>query len=515
MSNTDVQSLAWENPDSIWRGVMRADHMAWRDVQEMESVQRAQTETASYGPLAREAFLGLYADTPGLTDAPLDPLRVVHQLFSRAEELPEWQGLRDSVDDDPVAAAFGAAHFAFDLIHRLPEAVKEALEENAQAAAAHSRAEEQLQQLEALLEGMQRSPNRRALEEQLAELQQQVTGAKTKSQQSAEATEKALDAAGARTTRALAQALAGAEGELADLKQAARAFGAGWGTGSGAPSKAQIDALEQLAAFLRQSPMLRQILMELGWAKRVLAEQVRLSAQGRDSFTHYQVGELQPEDLAGEEWVGLLLNDTASPLSLDFQARAFDGDLIHRRYEGEAPAGRGPIVFLRDTSGSMCAPPVKNAVAAAVELALMQWAMQEQRRFIAIPFSGPGQFTVYDPGPAPDLSELLDHLVYGYWSGTEPYAPLSEAIRLIQSDPSLKQGDLLILTDGAFGPPPEEFREVQAAARNAPGLRVVAVVVGREAGLADFADRVVLIHDLIRDRDRDRLAQAIGALVQP
>ena len=42
MSITDIQSLAWENPESIWRGVMRADHMAWADVQAMEALQRAQ-----------------------------------------------------------------------------------------------------------------------------------------------------------------------------------------------------------------------------------------------------------------------------------------------------------------------------------------------------------------------------------------------------------------------------------------------------------------------------------------
>ncbi len=512
-SNHSHAHLLWDAWESVWQGGMRADQLAWQDVQDMEVIQRSIAKTASLGPLAREAFLGLYGQLNTLVDAPAETLRLTHRILGQTVSMPEWQGLVASSAEDAVAAAFGAAHFAFDLLERLPAAVKEPLEQAAQAAEAHTALEEQLAQLDALLDGMDAETIPGALQEQRESVRAQEDQARRESETAFQAALRSLDAAQARTTEAVSVSLLQSAQELSDLKAAARAFGVGWGAGNGIPSRQSVAALEEIAQRLRQSPQLRLLLQELGWAKRLVAAQVRQTQHGRDSFTHYQMGEFTPEDLAGEELVGLLSGDPTSPLAVDFLARALDGDLLHRRYEGEEGAGRGPIVFVRDTSGSMQSPPAKNAVAAALELALMQWALREKRRFISIPFSGPGQFSVYDPGPKPDLTGLLEHLSFGYWGGTEPYAPLLEAFQKIQSDPSLKQGDVLILTDGAFRPAPPDFLQVLQAVRDTPGLRLVAVVVGHEAGAADFADSVVLIRDLLSDRAA--LAEAVRTIVHP
>lgn len=60
-----------------------------------------------------------------------------------------------------------------------------------------------------------------------------------------------------------------------------------------------------------------------------------------------------------------------------------------------------------------------------------------------------------------------------------------EAIRLIKEDESLREGDILCLTDGRFGSPPDEFLETLKEAREDPGLRVVAVVINGRKGQAD------------------------------
>jgi hypothetical protein len=75
-----------------------------------------------------------------------------------------------------------------------------------------------------------------------------------------------------------------------------------------------------------------------------------------------------------------------------------------------------------------------------------------------------------------------------------------------------REGDILIITDGAFGAPPPEFVESLAEARDDPGLKLVAVVIRGHPGQAGFADKVVLVSDLYKDREV--LAEAPGCFVQ-
>ena len=298
--------------------------------------------------------------------------------------------------------------------------------------------------------------------------------------------------------------------ELTGLRRAAEAFGYRWGTGAGTgPARHEIEGLQALADLLERSPHLRKLLELLGWAKRTLAAERRKSRHGREKFTHYRTQELDLETIAPEELLGLVEADPASPLSLDFLRRALDGELLHRQYEGEDQAGRGPFVMLVDKSGSMRGWP--NATACALELALMKLALQQRRRFVSIPFSGQGQFEIYDPGARPDPLKLVEHLETFYGGGTQPYAPLEAALRLVEEDPSLKEGDLMIITDGAFGTPPAGFLEHLETAREEPGLRLVAVLIKGHIGQADFADKVVMVENLFEDRER--LAEAIGVLV--
>jgi uncharacterized protein with von Willebrand factor type A (vWA) domain len=153
----------------------------------------------------------------------------------------------------------------------------------------------------------------------------------------------------------------------------------------------------------------------------------------------------------------------------------------------------------------------RRATACALQLALMADARKEGRRFVSIPFSDIGEFDVYDPGPRPDPAALIQDLERTYGHGTEPYEPLKAAIRLIKDDPSLKAGDILCLTDGTFGAPAQDFLQLLEEARCEPGLKVVAVVINGRPGQADFADKVVMVNDIVRERDR--LAQAIAPLL--
>jgi uncharacterized protein with von Willebrand factor type A (vWA) domain len=199
-----------------------------------------------------------------------------------------------------------------------------------------------------------------------------------------------------------------------------------------------------------------------------------------------------------------------SPLHLDWVMRAMDNDVLHQKFESEDKMGKGACVHVKDTSGSMQWSS-RFDVATAIEYVLMQQMNKENRAFASIPFSGPGEFRIYSPGSNPDVGEMLAHLEFGYWHGTEPYAPIMKAIEIVKNDPSFKEGYILITTDGAFAPPPEDFLKALEEARVSPGVKVVAVVIDSDPGNAEFADKVICIDDILAQKDKfsEAIAEAL------
>ncbi len=513
-------------PESIWQDILNVDHAAWLETREMEVLQQAEARTREVAKnITREAWLGLYSPGNPIKPQAPDGLRVTHSIFGHAERMDEWKALRASTGADEVACAFGAAHFARELIDKLPPEVRRKMEEAQQAQDALDELRSEMQALQAFAaemgatqsrqsDGKPGDPtqglDRREVRGRAQQLQGQVQQAQAKAAATASEVTKAMDEASARIEQALAGSITEAAANLSGLKTAAQEFGFGWGLGASASATRQeIEGLQDLADYLARSSHLRQLLEVLGWAKRMVSAERRRSRRGREKFTHHRTQELDLETIAPEELMGLVDPDPESPMALDFLRRALDGELLHRQYEGEDEAGRGPFVILNDKSGSMRGWP--NATACALELALMKLAMQERRRFVSIPFSGAGQYEVYDPGPRPDPRELVEHLERFYSGGTEPYAPLTAAVQRIQEDPSLREGDILIITDGSFGPPPEGFLDLLDEARMEPGLKLVAVVIKGQPSQAGFADRAILLDDLFQERDR--LAEAIRPLL--
>lgn len=524
LDTLDAEVYLLDPPPTVWERVLLLDHATWFENKDLEVLQLAAEKAREFSrDIPREAWLGLYASANPLKDVSPPGMGIVHSLFRRAEDLPEWRRLRMTAGMDPLASAFGAAHFVVDLMDRLPPEVKEAMHAAQQARDRVHDLHDQLDAAQLLARAQsggspdstdadrgQPSLSPQQIEHLLRQLPEEIAEAEVQASAKEQAALVALDAAQARTRQCLAQAMDQSADNLNHLQKAAGEFGVGWGMGaSRGATREQIAALHQLADFLRKSPGLRMILDCLGWAKTLVTQERRKSTRGRQSFTHFKVQDLDLDTLAPDELMSLIAFDPSSPIYLDFLCRALDGALLHAQFEGEDYAGRGPIVFLRDESGPMGG--WRRATACALQLALMADARKEGRRFVSIPFSDIGEFDVYDPGPRPDPAALIRDLERRYGHGTEPYEPLKAAIRLIKDDPSLKAGDILCLTDGAFGAPAQDFLQLLEQARREPGLKVVAVVINGRPGQAGFADKVVMVNDIVRERDR--LAQAIAPLL--
>ncbi len=526
----DVDEYLVDPPETIWKDILLLDHASWLEISDLEVVCRAQEETLEYGQdIPREAWLGLYAPSNPLKAEPAGRLQVVHGLFHRAERMPEWRRLRESSGMDPVACAFGAAHFSTELLSRLPPEIKEKMKNAQENYEKLDRISSQIDQLQNMATAMEGLPNAarennqssdKAPESQSQPLEEisrrleKLNDAYSASLESANlAGQEAVDAienSKAQVEHALAESMNASTQNLSDIQWAAQEFGMGWGAGGGTiASREHIQGLQELSDYIRGSKYVRMILEMLGWAKAVISAEKRKSKRGKERFTHFEIGELEFDSLAPQELISLIAFPEGSEMYTDFLCRALDGDLLHSRYEGEDHAGRGPIVFLRDESGSMRG--WQRAIACAAQLGLMLEARKESRRFVSIPFSGQGQYQVYDPGDRPDPLELLRHLDMTYGCGTEPYAPLSEAIDIIQKDPSLKEGDILCITDGAFSSPPDDFVMLLEEARVEPGLKIVALIINGHAGQAGFADKVILVNDIFHEKEK--LAEAIAAIL--
>jgi hypothetical protein len=92
----------------------------------------------------------LYSPASQLSGQVPEGMAAPHSIFQRAERMGEWKALRSSIGCDEIAAAFGAAHFARELIAKLPPEVRQKMQEA-------QRARDALSDLQARREALARS----------------------------------------------------------------------------------------------------------------------------------------------------------------------------------------------------------------------------------------------------------------------------------------------------------------------------------------------------------------------
>ena len=309
---------------------------------------------------------------------------------------------------------------------------------------------------------VQRNAAQQAEEVQHKALQAQTQAAQTQARADAAraAFQAALNARSAQVTAALNHAAQSAREQAENATEMVHGFSLAAG---GDPIHVDPAIAQAALQVLAQNPNLKRLAELLGWARKMVRGEWRKSPHGKTEMVGYATHALQPEHMAGFEYAALLSGDDT--LHVDWLRRAVDGGIRHRRYAGQERQGRGPLVLVRDESGSMEGDP--HATAVALEWALLEICRRDRRDFYCIPFSGTGKFHVWQaPRPGqPDPQGLLDHLAHFYDGGTEPYLPLMKALELI-TDGDLR-ADVLMITDGSFGEPPADFLHQLAEVKQA------------------------------------------------
>lgn len=161
----------------------------------------------------------------------------------------------------------------------------------------------------------------------------------------------------------------------------------------------------------------------------------------------------------------------------------------------------GPIVVCVDTSASMAGGPER--VAKAIVVHAFRIAALERRRCHVYAFSGARQVAECELSADLDgLQRMADFVSASFHGGTDVVEPLERAIARIRSD-GWRQADLLIASDGEFGPTAATVADVDAARRDL-GLRVQGVLIGdREtAGMRSVVDDTFWVRDWRRYGER-------------
>lgn len=181
-------------------------------------------------------------------------------------------------------------------------------------------------------------------------------------------------------------------------------------------------------------------------------------------------------------------------LELDFMRRLTEAQVTQRRMHGIDDAGRGPVVFCLDESGSMNGHPDDWAKAVAISMA--EVAMKERRPFSLVHFDYHVS-RVDDVNKPIDVDQLVEMVSYFSGGGTAFDPPIHEALRKIKSERVLRSADIVLLTDG-WGSISEGL--VEEMKRSETRLHVVAIGVDEiNEDVAKIADSVAFIPSLNPD----------------
>ena len=174
--------------------------------------------------------------------------------------------------------------------------------------------------------------------------------------------------------RAAGRAVAAADAEVHECREAAQAFG----MGPGAPGSNDPKAIAELFRLVRGSSDLARICVLAGRFRRLAqSRQRRKVRHGLDDVVGVELSGELARTLPYE--LGKLV---VPELELDTLRRLAEGQLLSREHHATEPVAKGPILVCVDESGSMYGEPVHMAKALALALA---WIARPWWRTAAIP----------------------------------------------------------------------------------------------------------------------------------
>lgn len=451
------------------------------------------------GQPIRDGFWQLHNPEVALQNPSPVGLEGLTALMNRAMNVPQWESLRRSTKGDVVASGFAVPYYA-EFWKNLPEEVKEELQQAAQAAQEAQDAQNAADTAQSAYNSAMQGGNETAQANAEAQLQEAVTNATEAAARARQAGEQAAAAVEGRkhTIDNNAQQTANAaQKEAEGMKQYVRSFSLAAG---GDPEQRDVTMFRDAMRLLAQRPNLRKLVNLIGWQRRMLQVPRRRAPVGRAR----KVGVVRkPLDLATvlpDELMGVALPPD-DPMAIDFLFRAATGQIKHYKYEGEESVGLGPVILVVDQSGSMGGD--NEALAVLLEWTIMELCIRDNRPFWAIPFSGAGEFHIWQPPRQQgkvSSDSVFRHLSHSYKGGTEPYQPLLAALDIIGKEREARRADIVFVTDGYIPVAPPTFLHRLNAVRAQRPTKIIATIIESRQN-AGWADKIFYVADLFAERD--------------
>ena len=206
---------------------------------------------------------------------------------------------------------------------------------------------------------------------------------------------------------------------------------------------ANMKAIREAHAQLRNSPRLRQIANLAGRLERLASSKAR-------SKVKPGVGEIHGVEI-GDDIARLLPIELVClrhpKRKLVLMKKLAERQALTYGMTGREPTARGPIVVLLDESSSM-REDGKDIWSKAVALALLSTATKQRRSWHIVAFSGSIHREVEVPVGSASIKTVAEALDCRCHGGTDFDAPILRAIEIIKTSRSMKNADVVVITDG-------------------------------------------------------------------
>ena len=418
----------------------------------MDAVQGGVETSVVYPDFISEVFSRLYnykvADIP--EDEQIPEAKWAAGAMDVMEQMPEWKSMKENTTGESFYSGLGATVLAKALKDNLPE-VKESPSQLQQqqdqfqqkADESQQQAQDQSQQAQqARQEGRHADESQHQQQARQAQLHAAQAGAQAQSMADpiAKAQEKLDNAVSQYSERssgiksAVRTAVKQAQGEVEETNEAAVALGAGKGDETGLLTRGDGKMQFELYSTMRKNKDFQKIMR--------MAGRMKLIADNAQA-THSEHGHSEVTAVEQGNDIGRLLPSEIARLRNPMTKRAFmadfvEGKLMQYKLEGKAVVGKGPLVVMIDTSGSMGSQIADDAqrhhYAKAVALALLQTASKQKRESMVMYYNTgiAGVFHI-EKNAKLDLTEMIEILDVNPGGGTRTATAMRIAIDFITS----------------------------------------------------------------------------------
>lgn len=485
----------------------RFDDMTWDETRDQAPVLGELTEELgqrhSYAEdLVRDLFTALYKAAPQVREVhEMQPSRRVNrQIIASVLGTPEFAELHRETAGDQYAAAMGVIAQAGQL-RQMTEQARQAQDAADAEAAAR----------QAVVQAAETARQAMALAASAADADGNVPGAEADAARRAlDRAEQAEQAAGlaagnARQARAAAgsgfrAAARQGSGQAARQAREEAALMDAWGVSAGERQRLGFEQRRQLTERLR-SGRLSRFASLIGRFRRMAAGERARRIEGAP-------GVLTGVTLSGN--LGALIPSELAALGIPaaraaFAARLAESRLLTYKTTGRDRAGKGAVVAVVDSSGSMnhehADGITREAWSKALVLSLLDQARAGRRDLVVIYFGSETELQVFrfPAGQPVRVLDVIEMAEFFFDGGTDFEAPLGVAAELLAGDtgPDRQGGDIVFITDGVCGVS-GQFKAAWREHKQQAGFRAYGISLAARPSpvMTELCDNVRGIEDL-------------------